>query len=420
MKLKSFTLALICGGLGFATVSCDKEEVAATANPKTGLKAGATSQMVIGEGNLKLDKTTLAASKFDCSFGAFGNAVLDPSLANAVVKSPCGPTPFNYALSPYVAQFGDLEWEWYDLMATIAQYYTYFDTSAQYFGADGSLTNFADKHKRNLESFWNMPGEITLKGQHTKTLQNRDAIAAVYINATTATTAEAYENADYLIENVIKPSTAFQNSPLLSLDGFATTGKMIVIGDGIVQIMTDAGVDRNVTFAGILGHEWAHQVQFKNYTQWYGPRVNTAEQTRKTELEADVFSSYYLTHKRGATYNWKSAAEFFELFYNIGDCSFTSTGHHGTPNQRLAASRLGWIIAQEVKPMGHILSANDMHSLFMAALNNIIENKIDSSAAFASLKDAQLKAVYGNVLQHEKELKSIMNGELSQEAIENL
>jgi hypothetical protein len=417
MKLKSLTLALLCGGLGFATVSCDKEDVAATPTPQAGLKAGASSHMLIGAGNLKLDKGTLAESKFDCSFGAFGNPVLAP--AN-VAASPCGPTPFNYAINPYVREFGDLEWEWYDLMATLSQYYMYFDTSAQYFGADGSLTNFAAKHQRNLESFWNMPDEVTVKGQHTSTLQNRDAIATVYINATTLTKAEAYENADYLIENVIKPSAAFQATPLLSFDGFATTDNMIVIGDGIVQVMNDAGVDRNVTFAGILGHEWAHQVQFNNYTAWYGKRVNTSEQTRKTELEADVFSSYYLTHKRGATYNWKSAAEFFELFYNIGDCSFISTGHHGTPNQRLAASRLGWIIAQETKPMGHILSANQVHTLFITALNNILENKIDSSTAFASLKDAQLKAVYGNVLKHEQELKSIMNGELSQEAIENL
>lgn len=175
-----------------------------------------------------------------------------------------------------------------------------------------------------------------------------------------------------------------------------------------------------MAFGGILAHEWGHQVQFNNYTAWYGPRVDTPEQTRKTELEADVFASYYLTHKRGATYNWKSAAEFFELFFNIGDCSFTSAGHHGTPTQRLAASRLGWIIAQETMPMGHILTAEDVHSLFIASLQSIIDNKIDSSAALASLKTPQLKAIYGKVKQREQELKGIANGTLSPGAVKNL
>jgi hypothetical protein len=185
--------------------------------------------------------------------------------------------------------------------------------------------------------------------------------------------------------------------------------------------MAEAGVDEKVTFAGILAHEWAHQVQFNNYSVWYKvAEPSAAAQTRKTELEADFMASYYLTHKRGATYNWKSVAEFFDLFFNIGDCGFTSAGHHGTPYQRLAASRLGWIIAQETMPMGHILTAEELHILFTASLQTVLDNKVDSSEAFASLKSSQLKAVYGNVLKRENELKSIMNGSLDKAAIKNL
>ncbi|WP_139920568.1 hypothetical protein [Hymenobacter sp. DG01] len=419
MKLKSLTLALLCSGVGLLTTSCEKENEVAAVQPQSRQSAAVTSSQTVGEGRFKLDKAKLLASGANCSYDAFSKT-LAANGANAVVPSVCGPTPFNTAINPYANAFGALEWEWYDLLITINQLYTYLDASKQTFGADGSQTNFAAKHKRDLESFWSMPNQITLVGQHTSTLQNRDAIAAVYVNFAGLSAADAYANADFIIVNVIQPSAAFKTSPLLSFDGFATTDKLIVIGDGIVKVMTDAGVDEGVTFAGILAHEWGHQVQFNNYTAWYGPRADTPEQTRKTELEADFFSSYYLTHKRGATYNWKRAAEFFELFYNIGDCSFTSSGHHGTPNQRLAASRLGWIIAQETKPMGHILSANDAHSIFMAALTSVIENKIDSSAALASLKTPQQKAVFGNVLKYEKELKGIANGSLNQTAIENL
>ncbi|RIJ41436.1 hypothetical protein [Pontibacter oryzae] len=412
MKLKNFTLALLCGGVGLLTVSCDKEDAAALVEPQASFDTLSVNNATAGHGNLSLDASALAANTFSCSYDTFSKALAATYSSNAVNPSTCGPTPFNSAISPYARQFSAQDWEWYDLMSTLAQLYTYLDDSKQYFGADGKLTNFAAKHKRNLESFWDMKDEITLNGQHTSSLQNRDAIAAVYVNFAGLTPAQAFANADFIIANIIQPSTAFKTTPLLSFDGFATSGDLIVVGDGIVQVMTDAGVDEQVTFAGILAHEWGHQVQFNNYERWYGPRQNTPEATRKTELEADVFSSYYMTHKRGATYNWKRAAEFFELFYNIGDCSFTSSGHHGTPNQRLAASRLGWIIAQETKPMGHILSADDLHSIFMAALNDIIENKIDSSAAMASLKNSQLKAVYGNVLNHKQEIQAIMSGQV--------
>ncbi|ARS34752.1 hypothetical protein CA264_04455 [Pontibacter actiniarum] len=413
-------MALLCGGVGFLTVSCDKEDAGALVEPQAGFKSASATNLVAGEGNFRIDASALASAKFDCSYDAFSKGLLATYGSDAVEPSACGTTPFNSSITPYARQFGALEWEWYDLMTQLNQLYMYVDASNQSFGVDGHLTNYAAKHKRNLESFWNMPGEITLKGQHTSTLQNRDAIAAVYLNFTTLNEAQAYGNADYLIANVIEPSEAFKTSPLLSFDGFATTGDLIVIGDGIVQVMTDAGVDEKVTFAGILAHEWGHQVQFNNYTKWYGQRVSTPEATRKTELEADVFSSYYMTHKRGATYNWKRAAEFFELFYNIGDCSFTSAGHHGTPNQRLAASRLGWIIAQETQPMGHVLTADELHTIFMAALNSVIDNKIDSSEALANLSTPQMKAVYGKVLNHKAELQQIASGAIEQSQVKNL
>ena len=134
----------------------------------------------------------------------------------------------------------------------------------------------------------------------------------------------------------------------------------------------------------------------------------TAEAHRLSELEADFFTGYYLTHKRGGTYNWKRVAEFFELFYNIGDCSFESSGHHGTPNQRLAAARLGSILAEETFPKGHILEPEQVHELFLLAYEDIIENSISSKEALASLGSAQLKGIYKAILEHEHELKQIL------------
>ena len=60
--------------------------------------------------------------------------------------------------------------------------------------------------------------------------------------------------------------------------------------------------------------------------------------TRYTELMADAYSAYYLTHKRGAAMNRHRVAGFLEVFYQIGDCAYTNNGHHGTPNQRMNAA----------------------------------------------------------------------------------
>lgn len=402
---------LMYGLLLGLTVSfgCSKEEELAEIAPDAEVNA-----RVAGESNkFAIGSTKISGSILGCSYETLSSGLKDAIAANAVTPSECGPTPFNYAISPYAMEFGDLEWEWYDLLSQINQLYMFIDQSEQYFGAEGHLTNFAAKHKRNLESFWNMKNEITLKGQHTSTLHDRDAIAAVYMVFAGLTEAQAYGNADFLIANVIEPSVAFDTTPLLSFDGFATTGDLIVIGDGIVKVMTDAGVDEKVTFAGILAHEWGHQIQFNNFKEWYGvdrgDHVSTPEATRMTELEADFLTGYYLTHKRGGTYNWKRAEEFFELFYNIGDCSFNSSGHHGTPNQRLAASRLGYIIAEETFPKGHILEADELHAIFMAAYADIIANEIDSVEAHNQLNSAKLSAIYKNVLDREAELQAILN-----------
>ncbi|WP_086828158.1 hypothetical protein [Streptomyces sp. NRRL B-24572] len=62
---------------------------------------------------------------------------------------------------------------------------------------------------------------------------------------------------------------------------------------------------------------------------------------------ADAFSSYYLTHSRGEALNTQRVPASTQSFYQGGDCSFRSRGHHGTPNQRLAASASASNVADE-------------------------------------------------------------------------
>jgi hypothetical protein len=293
----------------------------------------------------------------------------------AVAPGECSATHFDKVVSGYLSEFGSFESEMYPEYATVNQLSAIFDRSTQYFGANGEYTKLVTKQQRKLESFWNMPAQVRINGQHNSTMNDRDKIASVYITFSNATPEAAYEVADQLIA-INNESTVFIETPLISFDAFATTSKLIVLGDGLIHALKQAGVDDDIAVEGVISHEWGHQVQFINSKKWYGftadERPQTAEVTRQMELEADFFSAYFLTHKHGGTYNWKKVAEFSELFFNIGDCDFTNTGHHGTPRQRLAAAALGYITALQTTPKGHILTPSQLHEIFMKRLKSLV------------------------------------------------
>ena len=56
----------------------------------------------------------------------------------------------------------------------------------------------------------------------------------------------------------------------------------------------------------------------------------------------------------------------------MGDCSFASPGHHGTPDQRAAAGRWADALANEKRAKGHVLSARAVSDAFRAHLPVIL------------------------------------------------
>lgn len=427
MRTTFIALALLALSVGIMQ-SCTKEPLQSTTN-----STGQSSNLIAGNALSGTQKLSTAKEKILSKAAAILKAdnlqsELLKKLAQLratknVAASTCSSTTFYNLIDRYLSKFGEAEYELYGLYTAINYLYNYIDNSNQYFGASGENTHLVTKEKRNLESFWDMPFNVQLKGEHNSTLNNRDKIAKVYIEFAGATKEEAYSYADELIA-FNKQSPVFVETPLLSFDAFSDPGRMIVLGDGIIQVLSEAGVDDKIVVPGVLSHEWAHQLQFINSKDWFGVSVNewpfTSEFTRLTELEADCFAGYYLTHKRGGTYNWKRVAQFFTLFYNIGDCYFDDPSHHGTPNERLAAARLGYIIADETFPKGHILSADAINSIYMASFNSIINTTISTQQALAKLKGAELKAIYKNLLKYKAQIKAIANGSMSQANIENL
>lgn len=423
MKRQIYILAVCCSLL---IISCQKEDLRKI-DKSNALRTSTTKNNI--SSTLKPSLQSLLVKLKDAALAKNKN-VTDNVLAqmiaakksNAVVPTECATSDLQLIANKYVSQFGPDEADLYGLYAAVNQLYSIIDESKQYFGASGENTHLVMKQQRNLEKFWDMPDEVVVNGEHNATLNDRDKIALVFILFTGASKAEAYAVADFFISfNQFSP--VFIETPLLSLDGFSTTAPrdLIVLGDGLIQLITQTGISNDVVIAGVLAHEWGHQVQFDNW--WdasYGSELSAPEKSRLTELEADMLSSYYLTHKRGGTYNWKGVAQFLNLFFNIGDCAFTSFGHHGTPLQRIAASYLGYIIAKETLPHGHILTAWQMHSLYLAAYNDLISNTITSAQASASLLSVQLKSVYASVLKYEKTINSIIAGKMSVQQISDL
>lgn len=112
----------------------------------------------------------------------------------------------------------------------------------------------------------------------------------------------------------------------------------MIFGSGIIDAMKALDLNK-VGTTSILGHEMAHHVQYQ--ADLFDSPLTGPEATRRTELMADAFSTYFLVHKKGMGFNPTQTLKTERAFYNVGDCSFDSDGHHGTPNQRQAASAWG-------------------------------------------------------------------------------
>jgi hypothetical protein len=210
---------------------------------------------------------------------------------------------------------------------------------------------------------------------HGNMLTNRERVARTYVAAYGFKPAVANILADIVLE-LTKMFPQYRNGqhPIFTFNAFAQQGfsyppygnipDKIIMGDGILEAFTAVGYG-DVAPQAVLAHEFGHQVQFQ--LNLFG-EVQSPEATRRTELMADAYSAYYLSHARGASMQWKRVQQFLQVFFNIGDCSITSDGHHGTPPQRMAAAQWGYNLANEAQKQGKILSSQEFARLFEAEL----------------------------------------------------
>lgn len=256
----------------------------------------------------------------------------------------------------------------------------------QAFGENGEYTRQVYRASRSVKRFWDVDlRDVQVESFRGAMLKDFDKVFKVVEVLWPSETEES--NAAFaqdIVDVVQEPS-----NPVWSFNAFAMSeGPVIVggedkpaqiqMGDGIMEGMDALGFGDSAP-QGILAHEMAHQVQFKLNVFENDTISDPAESTRRTELMADAYAAYYLAHKRGASMNWDRVESFMQTFYNIGDCSFSSSGHHGTPNQRLAAAQFGFDLAESADRRVGIMSASEFLEAFDDKLPELVAPDAEGS-----------------------------------------
>jgi hypothetical protein len=234
------------------------------------------------------------------------------------------------------------------------------ESKSNTFGVNGEYTHLLTSEIKDLRRFWDIhTADIQLIPMHgADVFSSVDRIARAYEFGFGLPHADAQEAAAIMYELIqTTPSLQGGKHPLFSLNAFAVPGSpglsdRVIMGDGLLQAMAGIGLG-DVAPRAILAHEFSHQVQFDD--NLFVSPLTGAEATRRTELMADAFGTYFLTHARGEALNAKRLLPSEQAFYAVGDCNFDYAGHHGTPNQRLRASTWGADLANGAQKQGFIL-----------------------------------------------------------------
>ena len=235
---------------------------------------------------------------------------------------------------------------------------------------------------RDVKRFWDIKsGDIQLMAMHGGVLKDPARVSRALVEVFGYSQADADAYAAEVADALAKGWFDGGDDPLFTLNAFAFTAEgdddplvagvpdKLIFGDGILDALSYMGIG-DIGPRAVMGHEFGHHVQFEDGL--FETTLTGAEATRRTELMADAFGTYFTTHARGLALNAKRVLKVEKTFYEVGDCSFTSNGHHGTPNQRLRASTWAANLAGSARPQGHILPSLTVAQLFEKQLPTIV------------------------------------------------
>lgn len=268
---------------------------------------------------------------------------------------------------------GMLELPTYDALLFGAQ------SRSNRFGVNGEYSQLLTSQYKDLGKFWDAypAGMQLVPMKGADTFRDRGRLIDLLMIVHGLDEAGAGEYADiYALIFQMAPELRNGDHPIFTLNAFAFDGDSslgisprIVMGDGIMQGMDGIGLG-GVGPRAILAHEFGHTVQMAQ--NLFESDLTGPEATRRTELMADGFGVYYLTHARGEALNSKRLLPSMQTFYEVGDCGFDSPGHHGTPNQRLRAGQWAADLANGARPQGRIQPSLGLAARFDAVLPTLV------------------------------------------------
>ncbi|WP_328994930.1 hypothetical protein OG394_10415 [Kribbella sp. NBC_01245] len=259
------------------------------------------------------------------------------------------------------------------------------ESKANRFGVNGEYTNLLTSQMKDLRGFWDVNGsDIQLTPMHgADVFKDVNRLARV-IRAMFGGTAEAALETAKVYLQLMNAAPGLQHGahPYFTFNAFAFDPsdepellamgltKKIVMGDGVLQGYAAIGIDSKVAPRAILAHEYGHQVQYAK--DLFQTTLTGPEATRRTELMADAFGSYFMVHSQGEALNKARQLADQKTFYNVGDCGFTSASHHGTPNQRYNTAAWAIGIANSAVDQGHKLLVLPFTAKFEVKLPELV------------------------------------------------
>lgn len=257
------------------------------------------------------------------------------------------------------------------------------DPSDDVIGSNGEYTREIGLLHRQHQRFWSVPiDDVQLYGMSGAVLADDSKMVPViqlqvkWRFGVDISDEEANRRVD-IVQDLIETNMGYDH-PFLTMNAIAVKEReagflgldalpdKVIIGEGVLQIFNEIGLGAPAR-KFLHAHEIAHQVQFE--IEGLNPDP-LPEDTRRLELMADAFGSYYCAHRRGGRLRSDSILEAFNTAFNLGDCLFESVNHHGTPRQREASAVWGASLATSGRP--RILSAENLFELFDAELPNLV------------------------------------------------
>ena len=298
----------------------------------------------------------------------------------------CADTDLNAYVDSLINGFSDSEWNFLIRHTEMLDLPTYDallhgSTSDPRYALRADYRQSLTQTFRDVKGFWDIQsGDIQLHAMHGSMMQDADRVARVYREVYGLSPAAAAARAQDVANAV---STGFDggNNALFTLNAFAFTAEgdpdplvagvpdKLIFGDGILDALQYMGIG-DIGPRAVMGHEFGHHVQYED--NLFDSPLTGAEATRRTELMADAFGTYFATHARGLALNVKRVLQVEKSFYEVGDCAFADPGHHGTPNQRLRASTWAAGVAAAARPQGKILPSLTFAGLFDDELPEIV------------------------------------------------